>query len=243
MLKHTLYIFFSFMAFFPASGFPQAGIAESGFLKSSADHVIQLYINSVKEDLRLYSGTEFTSAYRSSAGFPFFQFSEPQQGNIYYDGIYYPGVLLSYDLINDQVVFITPVKKLKVVLVAAKVGWFSIKDHLFLNLTEDDGLTGFPGTGIYQLLFDGDVTVLGKSKKILYQPSRADETAGFIQTNVFYIRKNSSYFLINNKRSLVNAFKNYKPEIIKFIQRENVSFKKDPGQAILRVVEYYSKNK
>ncbi len=241
--KPKLYLSIFFKLSFLAPILPQAVTSDSDFYRTAVSQVILFYTGSLKEGLGLYNGHEFTGGYRSSAGFPFFEYQDPTPGDIMYEGIYYPSVLLSYDLVNDQVIFITPGKNLNIELSPDKVSWFSIKNHLFVNLRGEDGDDQFPGTGFYQLLYEGDGTVLAKSKKRLYQPSQTDEIARFLQSDVYYVRKKNAWYLINSRRALLAVCKDYKPEIIKYIQQEKLSFKKDPAQMILKVMEFYTKRK
>ena len=108
MPKHCLYCLILISLSAIKSSFAQTLLTDSSLYRSAQNNVIQLYIDSVKENLRLYNGTEFTAAYRSSAGHPFFEYAEPQTGDINYDGIIYPGVRLSYDLTRDEIIFVTP---------------------------------------------------------------------------------------------------------------------------------------
>ena len=72
------------------SSFAQTLQTDTAPYRPVQTNIIQLYIDSVKENLRFYRGTEFTAAYRSSAGHPFFEFAEPQTGEINDDGTNYP---------------------------------------------------------------------------------------------------------------------------------------------------------
>lgn len=210
---------------------------------AAKNHLIQLYIDSAKENLRLYNGTEFTSAYRSSLGHPFYEYSDPQTGNIFYDGISYPGVKLQYDIIRDEVIFINEYKNLNIKLIPQKVNWFTLQDHRIVQLFRDSNTINFPGYGFYEQLYEGTISVFKKSKKRLYEPSKPDESAKYVQYNFYYVRKNNAYYYIDNKRSLLSVCKDRKKDITKFIQKEGLNFKKDPAVMITRVIDYYLNTK
>ena len=123
MPKHCLYCFILISLSGIKYSFAQTLLSDTALYRSAQNNLVQLYIDSVKENLRLYNGTEFTAAYRSSAGHPFFEYSEPQKGDINYDGIYYPGVRLSYDITKDEIIFVTPVNNLNIKLISEKVKW------------------------------------------------------------------------------------------------------------------------
>ncbi|MGK2861326.1 MAG: hypothetical protein ACSLE0_05295 [Chitinophagaceae bacterium] len=225
------------------TSFAQTLLSDTAFYRSAENNLIQLYIDSVKENLHIYNGTEFTAAYRSSAGHPFFEYSEPQKGDIFYDGINYPGVRLSYDLTHDEIIFVTPADNLNIKLISQKVNWFSLQDHLFINIREEGNTVNFPGNGFYELAYDGIYSVLIKRKKYLDQSSREENVSKFVLLNNYYVRKNDIYYTINSKRSLLAVCKDKKSDVAKYMQKENLDFKKDPGNTIRKVIDYYTQLK
>lgn len=221
----------------------QNPVSDTVLYRSAQTNLIQMYIDSLKENLLLYNGTEFTAAYRSSAGHPFFEYSEAQKGDIFYDGVLYPDMRLSYDLVHDEVIFVTPAKNLNVKLVTQKINRFSIQNHLFVRVSGNSNAINPPPDGFYELAYDGTYSVLIKRKKYFDQATREDIPSKFIQSIDYYIRKDDTYFAIDNKRSLLAVCKDRKAEVIKFMQRENLNFKKYPGKTTIKVIEYYSQLK
>lgn len=225
------------------TAFPQNPISDTALYRSAQNNVIQLYIDSLKENLHLYNGTEFTAAYRSSAGHPFFEYSEPQKGNVFYDGVLYPGMRLSYDLVHDEVIFVTPAKNLNVKLITQKINWFDIQDHLFVRVSENSNAVNSPPDGFYELAYNGPYSVLIKRKKYFDQATREDNLSKFIQSVNYYVRKDNIYYAIDSKRSLLAVCKDLKTEVLKYMQKENLNFKKDPVNTTIKVIEYYSQLK
>ncbi len=217
----------------------QVALADTALYRVAQNNVIQLYLDSVKENLHLYNGTEFTAAYRSSTGHPFFEYPEPQKGTVFYDGTRYPGVSLSYDLNRDELIFVTPVNNLNIKLISPKVDWFSLENHLFVYMQEDSNSVDFRRTGFYELAYDGIYSVLIKRKKSLYE-SREDNSAKFVQAVSYYVKKDDTWYTIDSKRSLLAVCKDKKTEVSKYIQKENLDFKKDPVNTIIKAIEYYT---
>jgi hypothetical protein len=243
MRNPYLYSFIALNLFFLNNACSQSSITDSSFYRSAIAHIIQLYTDSVKENLRLYNGTEFTGAYSNNSGHPFFEYREPQKGDVFYDGIHYPDVLLSYDITRDEIIFINPFKNLNIKLLAQKINWFTIQNHLFINVHEDSVNAGFPGSGFYELLYEGAGSVLAKRRKQLYQSPKADEVSKFIQWIEYYVRKDSVYYTISGKRSLLVVCRDHKIEVAKFMKKENLNFKKDPANTIIKVIDYYTQLK
>ena len=225
------------------TSFAQLSISDSALYRSAQDNIIRFYIDSVKENLHIYNGTEFTAAYRSSAGHPFFDYAEPQKGDINYDGIYYPGVRLSYDISQNEVIFVTPGNNLNIKLISEKVNWFRLEDHLFAYIHEDSNTVNFPGNGFYELAYDGINSVLIKRKKYLDQSSREETVSKFVQVTIYYVRKYNTYYTIDGKRSLLAACKDKKTVVSRYMHQENLDFKKDPRNTIIKVINYYTQLK
>lgn len=219
---------------------PEAHFDPSG---PALQNVIKRYTDSVRENLRLYSGTEFTAAYRSSAGHPFFADADPQEGDIVYDDILYTGVRFSYDLLHDEVLFVTPDKKLNVTLVKQKISRFVIGGRSFIYLEKDASKTNAPAPGFYELAVDGHVSLFVRRKKYLYRSSKDETLAKFMLTTAYIIRKNDTYHEVDSKRSLLAVFKDRRAEISKFLNAGGLSFKKDPQTMIIKTIDYYTQLK
>lgn len=243
MPKHCLFCLIVISLSAIKTSFAQPLLTDSSQYRSAQHNLIQLYVDSVKENLRLYTGTEFTAAYRSSAGHPFFEYAEPQKGDVHYNGIIYPGVKLSYDLTQDEIIFVTPASNLNIKLISQKVNWFSFNDHLFINLRKDSNSVDLPDAGFYELVYDGFYSVLVKRKKKMEETSREDNISKFVQYTSYYARKDDIYYTVDSKRSLLALCKDKKSELVKFIQKENLDFKKDPGLTIIKVIDHYTQLK
>jgi hypothetical protein len=243
MPKHCLYCLVPISLMAMNITFAQTRQPDTSLSRRAQNNLIQLYIDSVKENLRLYNGTEFTAAYRSSAGHPFFDYAEPQQGDINYDGINYPGVMMSYDLTRDEIIFVTPAANLNIKLLSQKVNWFYLQNHLFINIREDSTRTHLREPGFYELAYKGFYDVLLKRKKNLEQSNREDNVAKFVQYTNYFARKGDTYYTIDGKRSLLALCRDKKKEITTFMQKEKLDYKNDPVDAIIRTIDYYTQLK
>lgn len=55
----------------------------------------------------------------------------------------------------------------------------------------------------------------------------------FIKTIFFYE--------VDGKNSVLGVFKNKKKDLVKFIRQNDISYKRDPETAIVKMAEYYDK--
>lgn len=234
----------SFTILFTKTADSQLLASDSTIYLASKENLTRLYIDSARENLRLYNGTQFTTAYKSSLGHPFFESSEPQAGTIFYNGTSYPGAKLLYDIIRDEVICVNEFKNDEIIkLIPSKISWFTLQQHLFVHLIKDSSVINFPGNGFYEQLYEGNMTVFKKTKKQFFESSKTDEPAKYIQYNYYYIRKENRYHLIDNKRSLIAVCDDRKSDIANFIRKQRLSFKKDAATMIARVIDYYETSK
>ena len=241
MLMRAVFLVIIFQTFISVR--IQAQVTGTDRVLPPAQQVVLLYKDSVKENLRLYNGNEFAGNYPGVPGHPFFEYPDPRQGSIFYDGVRYPDVQLSYDIINDEIIFTDPVKNRVIKLVAQKVDWFTIQDHLFVNIRPDSNSVNFPGSGFYEALYDGAALVLSKRKKQYDQSLKADEASKFIEWTSYYIRKDGVYHSINNKRSMMSVYKDQKPELEKYMDQQGLNFKKDPVTTMVKITDFYTQLK
>ena len=243
MLKHSLYLVIAFHFFLLNKPLAQGISTDTTFYTSAADNVIKLYTDSVRENLRLYNGNEFTGNYPGVPGHPFFEFPEPRKGEVFYDGTRYPNVLLSYDIINDDIIFNNPVSNRVIKLVARRVEWFTIQNHLFVHIRADTNTTNFPGAGFYEVLYEGAGVVLTRRKKQFEPSIRTEEASRFIEWTWYYVKKDAVYYAVKNRRSLLAICRDQKKAVAEFMGKEKLNFKNDPANTIVKVIDYYTQIK
>ena len=83
MPKQYLYFFIIFNLSILNKPLAQNLITDTGFYRSVINHIVGLYVDSVKENLHLYNGTEFMGASRRNTGHQFFEYPEPQNGDVF----------------------------------------------------------------------------------------------------------------------------------------------------------------
>ncbi len=58
----------------------------------------------------------------------------------------------------------------------------------------------------------------------------------------YYLKKGGTYYSVNNKRSLLNALKDKKTDIRKFIRKNGIRMKDDPDKALAKIIAWYDGN-
>jgi hypothetical protein len=163
-------------------------------------------------------------------------------GSVYYDGLYYTGVPMLYDLYSDEVAVLLYNHYSKFSLIKYRVKSFDFLDHHFINIDAD---TVNKGSGIksgyYDELYNGKTEVLVKHSKSV-QTNTGGITASeryYSPSRNFYIRKNKVYYSVSSQGSLVDIFKDKKKELQQYVKANQIRFRRDPEEAMVKVATYY----
>lgn len=200
-----------------------------------------VYFQSLGEQSGIYRGAEYTGfPYKLNNGHQYFETQFPVKGSVYYDGILYNDIPMWYDLVKNQVIvqFIDGFSEIK--LHNELIDYFSIYDHHFVHLGRDKIGDNVLSEGFYDLVYVGKTQVLVKrSKETLKEVSTGIALTLLKQKNEFYLIKEGVYLPIKSQSSVLNALGSKQKEIQEFLRKSNVKFRKDPENAIVRMVKYY----
>lgn len=199
------------------------------------------YFQSLGEQSGIYRGVEYTGfPYRLNNGHQYFETQFPVKGSVYYDGILYKDIPMWYDLVKNQVIvqYIDGFSEIK--LHNELIDYFSIYDHHFVHLGRDKIGNSVLSEGFYDLVYVGKTQVLVKrSKGTLKEVNTGIALTILKQKNEVYLVKEGVYLPVKKQSSVFNALGSKQKEIQEFLRKSNVKFRKDPENAIVRMVRYY----
>jgi hypothetical protein len=209
-------------------------------LAKSINNAVAQYYQSAGDQSRLYSGTEYIGyPFKFVEGSPFFLGSQLQGGSIIYDGVEYHDVNLQYDELSGLVILQDENHRIQ--LSNDRISRFSIGNYVFIRMVNDSLSPPEPETGFYNILYEGNLSVLKKEIKSIRQIySYSQETTRVIDVKTnFYFRKNNQYTTVNSQKDLLNFFGERKKDIQYYIKTNKLSFKKDPDNLLVKVAVYY----
>jgi hypothetical protein len=217
----------------------QAGKEDSLLQQEAIQYTINLYKKNLKENLRLYYGSEYITAANGIKGNPFFKYDTLQTGCVFYNGVLYNEVPLLYDIYQDAVVINDYTNSYPIKLVSEKIDYFKLNTHSFTRIVSNNASTSF-NSGFYEILFNSDkAMVLVKRIKKVSAGSRAEEPQMFVQKDQIYIKNNNAYYPIKDKRDVLNAFTDKKDAIKKYWTENNFNSKKDLETVVVKTTAYY----
>jgi len=225
------------------SSFAQAAQGDSSSQQNALNNAIILYHTSLGNQSPLYNGPEYYFYDPTVKGNAYFMdINAFTPGAIYYDGVYYTGVPMLYDLYSDQVAVLLYNHFSKFSLRKDKISSFDFLDHHFVNINADTakGNSGIK-SGFYDELYNGKSEVLVRRTKSIQ--TNTGGTLGaeryFSPSKDLYLKKNNTFFSISGQRSLMNVLKDKKNAIQQYIKANEIRFRSDPEAAMVKIAAYY----
>lgn len=221
------------LLFFSVTVFAQNFLPDSVVYKMALDQTISYNNSTATKTSGLYTGSLYVRDYYNVKGHPFFETDSLRKGEVFYNGVLYKNADLVYDLSHDNLVTKYS-EDLKLVLVREKIAYFKLQGHLFASGSD------VLGRGFYDVLYTGKIEMLAKRKKELVPWSKSMEfSAAFLQTNNYFIYKDSNYYKVDSKQELLDALKDKKVELKEFISKNKLDFRKGIETALVRTAMYY----
>jgi hypothetical protein len=210
--------------------------------EDAIQNAVSVYSRSLGEQSGIYRGTEYTGyPHRIQTGHPFFESSDLTYGTVFYDGMLYKSVPMWYDLVKNQVVIQYIDRFSKISLHNERIAYFSLYNHHYIHINKDTSNRTSLSEGFYDRIYHGKTEVLVKrSKNTLKEVSTEGIFITILkQKNDFYLRKGELYYAVESPGSVLKALGSKQKEIQEFLKKSNVKFRKDPENAIVRIVRYY----
>ncbi|MCB2408655.1 hypothetical protein [Hymenobacter lucidus] len=223
----------------------QAIKPDSSFLALASAKMASLQLEDPDNSSHLYNGAEYVHyerMYTHVEGHQFFQTTELQPGDIYYDGALYHNIPLLYDIKLDQVVLKFPKSPLQLKLVNEKLMSFTVNQHTFVRLVGDNTAKAAVPTGFYDVRLEGKTRVLARRIK------KANETItttgvelSFDEADKFYVEKGGVVYPISGKGAFVAVLEDKKKELRKYISTQKLKFTKEQQEAsFIKLAQYYN---
>jgi hypothetical protein len=225
--KPLLLLFLLFPLFYYSHA--QSGPDDSAVYRSALNNTINSFYASSKSVCTCLHGKEYiASPFSFSEGSPYFLEAGATGGTLLYDHVFYDGVHLLYDELQDELVFVD--ESHRVMLLTEKIEHFSILDHQFIKMGEQ---------GFFELLYEGNSTLLKREEKTIRKVNSFSTEDRVIDTRpVYYIRKEDHLVRIEGKESLIKIWGNYEKEISAFIKHNKIKFRKELDSDYARVTAF-----
>jgi len=216
----------------------QVSKVDTAFVAAARQYKESLFEKDIKEQSRLYNGTEYRDYLAHNDEHPYFGVDDWSFGDVVYDDEIYHNVPLFYDLSRDRVITEHAMSGSKIELISKKVSRFSINGHQFVRLMRDDG--NVIGEAFYEVLYSGKTGVYVRREKILHERAESSQMVySFDDRNRIYIYKGGIYYPVKSKGGVLDVFRDHQQELKAMLKEENIRFKSNRELATARMAREY----
>ena len=229
-----------FILFFKAS-YSQSIAADTASQQKGLNNYIQAYTNAIGQQSRLYNGPEYDPADPTIKGNAFFNdINSWKPGTVNYDHVLYENVPMMYDIFKDCLVALYYNKASSYMLLNEKLQSFDLAGDHFVIINADSSAVPGIRNGIYKQLYKDKTELLVKTSKTMQISTSSSSERYFTKAKQdFYLKNGDRYYSINGKASILKALKSKQLQVQAFIRNNNINFKKDPEQALIKIAFYY----
>ncbi|ULQ50738.1 hypothetical protein [Flavihumibacter fluvii] len=219
----------------------QAPAVDSAFYQQAVSNTIIVYQQLIGDQARIFNGIQYSGyPFSFAKGHPYFDSDVFSNGTIVYDNVLYPNVQLLYDELSDAIIIHLSMHKVQ--LSSERIAGFSLFDKKFIRITKDTASSSpISKEGFYQLVYEGNVTVLKREvKTVLDELSSSEGILRYIIPKQYYfIKKQNGYYPVYGKKEVLEIYSDRKKDVREYIKNNGLSFKKGPESMLAVVSAYY----
>lgn len=212
---------------------------DSTLVWNAVSYIKEVYNSSLNVELPIFNGRQhyvYSSLIEGNAYYPY---DEWREGTVVYDGIAYNNILIKYDILKDEVIISSSESRIFIALFTPRVKEFSFFGFKFINLKKGNKLL-LP-EGFYQVLAEGQATVLAKATKTIKEEIINNElNRKFEQETRYYIVKGDKYHYIRNKESLLGSLQEKRKAVQDFISKRKLRYRRQREETIVAAAKFYN---
>lgn len=160
-------------------------------------------------------------------------------GDIFHDGVFYPGVMMRLDLYRDQMVVAPPgaLSALGILIDPERFEWADLKGYRIIHLPAPVAKTDLP-SGYYLQLNHGQHRILKKERFELNSNRNALDR----RILRYYVEKDGVFNPVaRTKGSVLSLFKERRGELKRFIRARGIRVRTDTERALVEIVYEYER--
>jgi len=201
----------------------------------------RIYLSEIGDNAQIYHGTEYIRNGQKALGFPYYESDSMLTGSVNYLGTEYLDMNLFYNLVTDEIIIPNFLHNAFIVLPPGKLYSFTLGTHRFIQINGQQ-IAGLPLDGFYEQLVQGEPGLYARREKRLVSGTGSDESK-YIQYNTYYLRKSGLYYVVDDKKKLLDLLKDQNDLLKKYIRANKLKFKKDLESSLVLTTIYYSRLK
>lgn len=216
----------------------QATVSVNDLLIKSIDYQNTKFQQIVNTSAPLYNGSAYLKYWNKVIGHPYFDTDQFKSADITFQNFIYRDIPLKYDLVKNQLVILNATKEFEMAIINNYVSEFTINHHHFIKIT--DSVHEYnPGQGFYELIYNGNSSILTKSYKRIEASLKAeDNTSSFVQYDKFFVFAHNEYHEVKRVSDYFNLYNNQKDQLKKYMRKGKLNYAKDRGKTLVALATF-----
>ena len=188
----------------------------------------------------IYNGKQHLGYPSSIIGNPYYQTQDWQHGSIIYHDIFYPDIVLKYDLVQNEIIIKHEESAIAIELFTPWLKSFSMSGKkFFLSPGNDKSLPPF---GIYEEIITGKINLYIYRSRYIKETIRGTELdRHFEVSDLYYAVKDGHCYSIKKPKALWHLVIKKKSEIKKDLKRNDLRLRNDYEAVVTEIISYYNK--
>ena len=213
---------------------------DTAFVTTAQANTRMLYNKLLGGQSRLFNGSRYVPPKQTFEQHPYFLSEDWITGSLFYDGEYFHDVPLMYDLASDVLITEHFPSGHPIRLVPEKLDHFSVDNHFFEKIINDSVSGTLPGTGFYEVLYQGESKVVASRSKFLREKIEGTVvTITYEEKNRYFILRNGVFFPVRSKGSVLKLMDDRRQELKKYLKQKKIVFSDNRERALKTLAEHY----
>jgi hypothetical protein len=214
--------------------------ADTAFVSAAIQNTVARYHEAIGGQAKLYNGSRYPDHDGSLDEHPFFLSEDWVMGDVFYDGEFFQGVPLMYDIVSGQLVTEHLFSGHPIQLVWGKLEHFSLSGHDFEKIENQTVGNSLPKTGFYDILYRGNTQVIALHQKIRRERIQTQSIEiSFPEKTHYFIFKNGVFFQVQSKASVFKVLEDEKQALKRYLKSNHIIFSLNRESALTAMAELY----
>lgn len=189
----------------------------------------------------IYNGPRESQYLFRLDGHPYLRTEEFREGEIRFDGRLYPNVRLRLNTHLDELVILSPDRRMMTVVPPDRMEEARVDTLLVRYLAPRGKDDAALAEGYYVRLTSGACPLWKRARKSLQERAEDMQLIHYFQERVdYYVERDGRFLPANSRRALLRALSDRRDALSQFIKREKLSFRGDNRErSLVRVALYY----
>ncbi len=234
-----LYIVFNWVNFFSSSppvitDSPPVYTASETIKTDTLRLPQRLYTDATYLSQYLFNGARYHVYDRQAQTHQFYLTRDLITGTIRYDGYDYGPFQMHYDINLDMLVIKQPYNGYLVGLDSSRVEHFTLNNSYFEHISNHPQLK----KGIYQTLYNGDIKLICRRKKIRYEKYEDLKAIPiFVDVSSYFFYTGGEYRQVRRKKDIYRLFPEHRREIRRYLRLAHSSLREDTERHLVEIAK------